>query len=180
MKIQNIGLIIVAAIMLAACAKSADITQKQDYDFSNIQTYSLFPRESNFVDIQALTDVQRNGIELTIEKAMEEAGYEYKDWSESDMIISYFWVRRSLASLHKYNKAVGACLACTTNEQNELNKDIRTNNLIIDVLESERKRTVYRGVFPVDIEADHTSDENLQEIITAVDNILLSFPKRQN
>ncbi|MDN3653349.1 DUF4136 domain-containing protein [Thalassotalea ponticola] len=143
-----------------------------NYNFNRVDSYSLFARDSKFTGLQSLSDYQRNRIELAIERKMERLGYQYDSLAQADIVVSYFLVGSSLAELENYNRFVRACLGCSEQQQQQLNKAIRSSMLIVDVLDGERKRSVYRGYTHVDLDIEHNSDENQQQIIDAVDQIL--------
>lgn len=83
-----------------------------------------------------------------------------------------------MGELQKYNKGVKACLGCSENEQATLNKEIKTSMLVLDVLGSEKKRSVFRGVTQLDLDVEDTSEDNQQETIAAVKIILSQFPPK--
>ncbi|NMP15908.1 MULTISPECIES: DUF4136 domain-containing protein [unclassified Thalassotalea] len=162
--------------LMLGCASEPTSSVNPDFNFTQVKTFSLFPRESRFSDIQSLSDYERNRIELAIEQKMEESGFDYKPLEDADVVISYFLVGRSLRELQTYNKLVRACLGCAQAEQQRLNQDIRSSMLVIDVLDSVKRRSVFRGFVKVDLDIENSSDENQQEIIAAVDQILGQLP----
>ncbi|TRX55895.1 DUF4136 domain-containing protein [Thalassomonas sp. M1454] len=167
-------------LTLSGCSVSPEYRFNEEYDFSQIKSYSLFPRESKFSSIQQLSDFERNRIELTIEEEMERFALVYKDFEEADVVVSYFFVERSLKELKAYNKGVGACLGCSDNQQKQLNKDIKTSMLIVDVLGNEKKRSIYRSFVDMKLDEKDTSDENNAVIKEAVRNVLANFPVANN
>lgn len=175
-KLILLSLVIFSVVFIAGCSSSAETSFNEEFDFSSVKTYSLFPRESKFTELQEMSDFQRNRIELAVEKQMELQHFSYTQFEQADVIISYFLVGNSLSELKKYNKGVKACLGCSQNEQAALNKDIRTSMLVLDILDSENKRSIYRGYAKVDLDPENTSEENQQETIEAVQLILSQFP----
>lgn len=165
---------------LAGCSVDPEFRYTKEYDFSAVKTYSLFPRESKFSSIQQISDFQRNRIELSIEEEMEGFYLTYKDYEDADVVVSYFIVENSLKELKAYNKGVAACLGCSNNQQKELNKDIKTSMLIIDVLDNENKRSVYRSFVDMKLDDKSTSDENNEIIKEAVKNLLINLPLASN
>lgn len=177
-KIILLSFMIVSAGFIAGCSSSPETSFNEEFDFSSVKTYSLFPRDSKFTELQEMSDFQRNRIELAVENQMEQQQFSYSQFEQADVIISYFLVGSSLRDLQKYNKGVKACLACSQNEQAALNKKIRTSMLILDVLDSKRKRSVFRGYAKVDLDPENTSEENQQETTQAVQLILSKFPPK--
>ncbi|WNC71667.1 DUF4136 domain-containing protein [Thalassotalea psychrophila] len=165
-----------SVLFITGCSTSTETSFNDEFDFTVVKTYSLFPRESKFTELQEMSDFQRNRIELAVEKQMELQNFSYTQFEQADVIISYFLVGNSLSELKKYNKGVKACLGCSQNEQAVLNKDIRTSMLVLDVLDSDKKRSIFRGYTKLDLDPEDTSEENQQETIEAVQLILSQFP----
>lgn len=172
------SIIISMCLLLAACSTLPETSHSDNYNFSEIKSYSLFPRESKFTELQRMSDFQRNRIELAIENQMEVQNFEYKELEKADVVVSYFLVGRSLTELKKYNRRVRACLGCSNKEQDALNKDIRTSMIILDVLDNTKKRSIFRGYSKVKIDQETTSDENQQEMVEAITGILSQFPPK--
>ena len=175
-KTISLSCIFVSVLFINGCSTSPETSFNDEFDFAVVKTYSLFPRESKFTELQEMSDFQRNRIELAVEKQMELQHFSYTQFEQADVIISYFLVGNSLGELKKYNKGVKACLGCSQNEQATLNKDIRTSMLVLDILDSEKKRSVFRGYTKLDLDPENTSEENQQETIEAVQLILSQFP----
>ena len=162
--------------LLAGCTSSPKTTHNLEFDFASVKSYSLFPRESKFSELQRMNDFERNRIELALEQQMESIGLEYKELEESDVVVTYFLVGNSLRNLQQYNKGVKACIACTPKEQLALNKEVRTSMLIIDVLDRETKTTVFRGMQKIDLDVEENSEEQNVEVIRVVSEILTLLP----
>ncbi len=157
---------------LAGCANQPSAKYNANYPFSEIVSYSLFPRSHAINDVQRLSDFQRNRIELAIEEAMEDLDFSYAEQENADVVVSYFVVQSSLRELKAYNREVKACLVCTEKEQRTINKAVRTDMLIIDLLPTSNMRSVYRQVTDLKMKPKNSSDENRQLIIDAVEQAL--------
>ncbi|WP_371376121.1 DUF4136 domain-containing protein [Thalassotalea aquiviva] len=166
---------IFALVYLVGCASPAPV-HIQDHNFNSIKTYSLFARASKFNEIQALSDYQRNRIELAIERTMEEKNYAYAPVANADVIVSYFLVRDSTEDFIKYNKLVQACLGCSKQKLAKQHHKIKPQTLVLDVLDNDSQRSVYRSYTSLKTELKNTSDENQQIIMQAVDKMLMNFP----
>ncbi|MEW6998199.1 DUF4136 domain-containing protein [Colwelliaceae bacterium BS250] len=163
-------------LLISGCSSQTEYRFDQDYDFSQVKTYGIFPRESKFSDIQHLSDFQRNRIEISIENVMEQRNFSYAEYEKADVVVSYFWVGRSLQELREYNKGVKACLGCSPSEQQDLNKDIKSSMLIIDIIDNANQRSVYRSFVKIKLKEGNSSDENNDLIIEAVAEMLANFP----
>lgn len=177
-KFTLLSFMIFSAVFINGCSTTPETSFNDEFDFSSVKTYSLFPRESKFTELQEMSDFQRNRIELAVEQQMEQQHFSYSQFEQADVIISYFLVGNSLRELQKYNKGVKACLGCSKNEQAALNKEIKTSMLVLDVLDSEKKRSIFRGYTKLDLDVEDTSEENQQETIEAVQLILSQFPPK--
>ncbi|WP_185968034.1 DUF4136 domain-containing protein [Thalassotalea sp. PS06] len=164
-------------LLITGCSSQPSAQYNADYDFVDISSYSLFPRHHEFNDVQRLSDFQRNRIELAIEHAMDELAFSYTEQDEADVVVSYFLVQTSLQELKNYNRKVKACLICTEKEQRSLNRKIRTDMLIIDLISTSNMRSVYRQSSPLKMKPKNTSDENRQLIIEAVQESLLDLSR---
>ncbi len=169
-------LTLLSALLVAACTSNTKFNYDVKYDFANISNYSIYPRGSKFNDIQHLSDYQRNRFEIAIEQAMEQRNYPYQNYLQADIVVSYFLVKQSLQELKVYNKAVKACIACGEAEQQQLNKDIKSSMLIIDIVDNKKKRSVYRSFAKLKLSAENNSEENQDLIDQAIENILINFP----
>ena len=78
-------------ISLAACSSFLEATTsfRDDFDFSSVESYSTYGRNSSFGDSQNLSDTTRNTIELAIEQGFESNGFNYKTSQKADIIIAY-------------------------------------------------------------------------------------------
>ena len=63
------------------------------FDFSQVQKYSFYQRDSTFFDSQSLAYSQRNRIEIAIEKSLNKQGFVYSDLEVADIIVTYHLVK---------------------------------------------------------------------------------------
>ena len=158
--------------LLSSCTVITNVQTKEGFDFKSIQTYSIFPRNSEFVSLQELSDFQRNRIELAIERAMESQQFQYADYNKADVVVSYFWAGRNFKALAKYNDKVKACIRCSKFQKEDYNRDIRASSLIIDVLDNKTYRTVYRNSTVLELRGKNNSEENQEIIMETVTDLL--------
>lgn len=163
-------------MVLPSCGIKTSVQTKEGFDFKQVKTFSVFPRSSEFVNLQELSDFQRNRIEMAIEQSMESHQYLYVDHEQADVVVSYFWAGRSLKELAKYNSKVKACIGCTKEEKSNYNRKIRLSTLIIDVLDSKSYRSIYRNLTILKLNGKNNSEENQQIIASTVTDLLADFP----
>lgn len=172
-------------ICLAACSSinSATTSFRDGFDFSSVESYSTYGRNSAFGDLQNLNDTIRNTIELAIEQGFDENGFRYKISENADVMIAYHLLNQNFAELNKYNQQVkycGYCLNSGKNSRVELEKRLLPGSLILDIIDPKSQRSVWRSVYPLGFKAQDNSQEMQKKISNAVDSMLRDYPRGQN
>ena len=168
-------------ILLSACSamKDAGVVYQTGFDFSQVASYSMYERNSDFAAFQSINDITRNGIEIAIEKSMEKQGLSYSELDKADVIVSYHLIGERLKDISKYNKNVLYCSYClrASNWQSEQkNWDLAAGNLIIDLINPKTKRSVWRSVYDLDIEVEDNSRKVNDKIKSAIAAMLALYP----
>jgi hypothetical protein len=168
--------------ILSACAshKQAGVVYQTRFDFSQVKKYSLHQRNSDFVVFQSINDVTRNAIEIAIEKSMEKQGFSYSALGEADVIVSYHLISQTGEHLSKYNESVlycAFCLRASNWQSDKKNWDSTAGNLIIDLIDVETKRSVWRSVYPLDINIQDNSRMQNDKIKSAIALMLALYPQ---
>ncbi|ASP47491.1 DUF4136 domain-containing protein [Cognaticolwellia beringensis] len=176
---------VVLLISLVSCSSinSATTSFRDGFDFSSVESYSTYGRNSAFGDLQNLNDTIRNTIELAIEQGFDENGFRYKISENADVMIAYHLLNQNFAELNKYNQQVkycGYCLNAGKNSRVELETKLRPGSLILDIIDPKSQRTVWRSVYPLGFKAQDNSQEMQKKISNAVDNMLRDYPRGQN
>ncbi len=168
-------------INLAACSSSTATTSFRDgFDFSLVKSYSTYGRNSAFGDLQNMSDSTRNTIELAIEQGFEKNGFQYKTLQKGDIIIAYHVLNNRVAELEKYNQQVKYCRYCLRagdTSRAKIKSQLRPGSLIIDIIDPESQRSVWRSIYPLGFNDDDNSREMQKKISHAVDIMLLDYPK---
>ena len=169
-------------ISLVACSSIHDATTafRANFDFSSVQSYSTYGRNSAFGELQNLSDSTRNTIELAIEQGFDENGFNYKAIKKADVVIAYHLLNRNMSELKKYNKQVkycGYCLKAGEASRVELEKKLRPGSLILDIIDPKTQRSVWRSVYALGFKATDNSREMQEKISNAVDNMLRDYPR---
>ena len=172
-------------ISLVSCSSinSATTSFRDGFDFSSVESYSTYGRNSAFGDLQNLNDTIRNTIELAIEQGFDENGFRYKISENADVMIAYHLLNQNFAELNKYNQQVkycGYCLNAGKNSRVELEKKLRPGSLILDIIDPKSQRSVWRSVYPLGFKAQDNSQEMQKKISNAVDSMLRDYPRGQN
>ena len=170
-----------AFLLLTACSsqpKVAIVKYQPIFDFSQVKSYGLYQRDDEFSDWQLVSDAMRNGIELAIERAMDNNGLTLKDSAQADVIVTYYVVRQSRRSFKTYNLGVNYCSYCLTNSKTGTRAarlDIAPGSLVIDVVKPKHRRSVWRASYPLGIREKDTSLEVNDKIQYAVAAMLKQF-----
>jgi len=178
---SRIHLSIVLFLFLNACSVNTTAYSriKKNFDFSKINSYSTFERNSLFSDFQNLGDATRNSIELAIEKIMDQRGLQYKKQKDAHVVIGYHLITRNFKELKAYNKGVKYCKLClkwSDNKQKDQKWLLLPGSLILDVVDPIYNRSIWRSVLPLKIEAKDNSNDKQIKIRTALDLMLKQFP----
>jgi len=168
-------------ILLTACSaiKRAGVVYQTRFDFSQVASYSMYERNSVQIDFQYINDITRNGIEIAIEKSMDKQGFLFKEIDAADVIVSYHLIGKKGLELSQYNKSVLYCSYClkASNWQSEQkNWNLAPGNLIIDLVDPKSKRSVWRSVYPLDIEIKDNSRKSNAKIQSAIAAMLALYP----
>ena len=172
---------IILAILLSACStsKQVGVVYQTSYDFNQVTSYSLYERNSDFVAFQSINDVTRNGIEIAIERAMEQQGFSYKQVDQADLIVSYHLINQRRGELSQYNKSVlycAYCLRANTWQSDTKNWTLSPGSLVIDFIDPKSKRSVWRSVYDLDIDVEDNSRKTNEKIKSAIFAMIALYP----
>lgn len=169
-------------ISLVSCSaiNVATTSFRDGFDFSTVESYSTYGRNSAFGDLQNLNDATRNTIELAIEQGFDESGFRYKIFNNADIVIAYHVLNHNFAELNKYNQQVkycGYCLNAGKTTRTELESKLRPGSLILDIIDPKSQRSVWRSVYPLGFKNTDNSREMQEKISQAVDSMLRDYPR---
>ncbi len=180
MRFLAVFLAVVTLTATTSCSSRAPASAKYSkyYDFTAIESYSTFDRNSAFSEYQNIGDATRNSIELAIEQALDSLGYSYQQSDKADILISYHLIDKP-KELKKYNRGVSFCHPCLSLGDNSGSKRrwrMLPGSLILDAINSENKRSIWRSVYPLNINVSDNSFEVQEKIQTAIGHMLDTFP----
>ena len=167
--------------MLSSCSSSRPAFSKYQtsFNFSKVPSYALYNRNSDFTDFQNLSDATRNSIELAIEQVLDKNDFVYLIENEADIIVTYHLVSQNSKELERYNKGVAYCSFCLRGgaEKNKKQWVIRPGSLIVDVIDPTKKRSVWRSVYALNIDAEKDNSKEMQlKIYQAIDAMIEKYP----
>ena len=168
--------------LLTACStpKVAKIKYQEIYDFNQVKSYSLYPRDHGFNDWQPINDALRNDIVLAIEKSLDGQGYQYANSGESDIVITYFLVGNSAKSYKRYNNGVNYCSYCLVYGSSGSRADslnVTAGSIILDAVDVKTKRSIWRSSYPLKIKVKDNSQKVQAKIHEVIAAMLNKLPK---
>ena len=168
-------------MLLSACSafKKAGAVYQTRFDFSQVKNYSLYQRNSDDIVLQSISDVTRNRIEIAIEKSMDKQGFSYSELDNADVIVSYHLISKTAKNLSQYNKTVRYCAYCliaNTWQSDSKNGEVTAGNLIIDLFDVKTKRSVWRSVYPLDIDNQENAQQTNNRITLSISLMLALYP----
>jgi hypothetical protein len=171
--------------LLAGCiySRSAITKFRTNFNFSQVDSYRFYDRNSDFSDFQNINDSTRNSIELAIEQVLDKNGFIYRREDDADIIVTYHLIKGD-KELDKYNKGVGYCSYCLRGGEAHKNKKafiIIPGGLILDIVNPKTKSSVWRSVYDLKIKVDKDNSREVQlKIYQAIDNMMEHYPYTQS
>lgn len=172
-------------ITLISCSVSqvATTSYRDSFDFSRVESYSTYGRNSAFGDLQNIKGTIRNNIELAIEQGFDENGFRYKATQDADIVIAYHLLNNDFGEFKRYNQQVkycGYCLNAGGNSRKEIAKKLIAGSLVLDIIDPISQRSVWRSVHVLGFKAQDNSQEIQNKITNAVKTMLLDYPRGNN
>lgn len=172
---------IILSFYIVACASPRQVNaySRAGFDFTRVQTYSIYDRNSSFSDLQNLSDSTRNTIEFSIERALESSGFIYKNYQEADIIVTYYMIEANILDLQNYNQEVqfcGYCLRVDKTQRKKLTKSYRPGSLVLDVINAKNQSSVWRSVYPLALKEKDNSQEVEEKINNAIHIMMQGYP----
>lgn len=176
----KISLALLSIFLLVSCSTGPQfrVNYLQSFDFSSIESYSLYGRNSPFSELQSISDVTRNSIEIAIENGFDALGYRYQLLESADVVIGYHIVNRA-KELRAYNRSVRYCRVCLPNSNTEKSNSKTASNgsLIIDIINLENNRTVWRSVSQLKLKDNDNSLEVQEKLEKNILAMLKNLPR---
>lgn len=174
-----IGIILFTALSACSGIKEAGVVYHDSFDFSAVESYSLYERNSVFGENQSLLSTHRNTIEIAIERSMANQHFSYQALDKADVIVTYHVLNNSRDYV-KYNEMIRFCTHClraTAWATDRQYSAIRRGSLILDLVDPKQNRSVWRSVYPLGLEAEENSADTNDKIKKAVSAMLAEYPR---
>lgn len=178
---NKIVLLLLVAFNLSSCSsvENVNAVHFKHFDFAKVTTYSTFDRNTGFSAEQNITDSDRNKIELAIDKAMLARGLSFTTNENADLMVTYHLIGQNRDEYIAYNKAVRFCFTCiqaSTWESKNENWSIEFGSLVIDFVDPKSHRSVWRNIYPLQLEVDDNSRQSNIKINQAVKALISKYP----
>ena len=176
------SLLCFTGLMLSGCSSSQTAISKYQtsYNFSEVESYTFYDRNSDFSDLQNISDATRNNIELAIEQVLDKKGFKYRIEDEADIIVTYHMFSGNNKEFLRYNKGVTYCSGCLRGGEAAGNKKawkVIPGSLIVDVIDPNNKRSVWRSVYYLKLNAEKDNSKDTQvKINQAIDAMMNQLP----
>jgi len=177
--------VIVLVVFLNACSSSkiAGVVYYDNFDFSRVKSYSFYDRNSAFSETQSLLDNRRNAIEIAIERTMASKQFNYTEIENTDLIVTYHLFDGKHGDFSNYNKAVRFCTHClraSTWQTERQYSSVKAGDLVLDLVDPKKNRSVWRSVFPLKFKEKDNSAEINDRIKLAIAAMLAEYPQAVN
>jgi hypothetical protein len=178
-----VSIFISFSLLISACSnQTATAKYRSSFNFSSLNNYSTHDRNSSFSEFQNISDAKRNSIEIAIEKVLDKKGYQYQDVGVADVVVTYYLINRNNKELKEYNKGIRYCHWCLKSGSEDVNKGhwkMKPGSLIIDLVDTKEKRSVWRSVYPLSIKEKDSSFDTQEKIVQAISSMMAQLPKKR-
>ncbi|MFT5755702.1 MAG: hypothetical protein ACI9LM_000414 [Alteromonadaceae bacterium] len=168
------------SLLLSACSNQvATAKYRSGFNFSSLNHYSTYDRNSPFSEFQNISDTTRNSIEIAIEQILDKKGYKYKKVDVADVVVTYHLIDHNYKDLKKYNKGIRYCHWCLKSVSEEINDrhwQMNPGSLIIDLVNTQNNRSVWRSVYPLKIKVKDSSVDIQEKIVLAIRSMMAQLP----
>jgi hypothetical protein len=196
--IQRSILALAGAVLLAACASGPpkpEVDYKSDYNFSQVRKIAFYD-DSGLISGNnpiPLSDMERDRIDLALEQALRNKGYQLldeKDADQADLLISWTLITNAKTDVRTYETPVMGmtagsgryggynrysmynCWGCTQTEVSVQNYTEGT--FIVDMIDPKLRKSVWRGLIQSRLKGKLESDQDKYNAVA--DSIFASFP----
>jgi len=170
------------SLFLSACSnKAATAKYRSSFNFSSLENYSTYDRNSPFSEFQNISDITRNSIEIAIEQTLDKKGYQYMQVEDADVVVTYHLINRNNQELREYNKGIRYCQWCLKGGSEEINSrhwQMNSGSLIVDFVDTKDNRSVWRSVYPLSIKEKDSSFEIQEKIVSAISSMMSKLPNK--
>jgi hypothetical protein len=172
----------VLLIFTYACSgvQKAGVVYHDSFDFAKVNNFGLYDRNSTFSEIQSLSDMRRNAIEIAIEHSMAKKKFSYENPDKAELIVTYHVFNGKRDEYYQYNKEVHFCTHClraSTWKTEQKYSQLKQGSLILDLVDPIQNRSIWRSVYPLDLKVKENSADTNEKIKKAISAMLAEYPQ---
>lgn len=169
--------------VLSACSSVPEFQAGYDaqFDFSSVNSYAFLPRRDALIYDRLTTDLIMQRIEIAVEEELAARQWKMADRQQADIWVSYFVTTEAdiNQAAYRYYYGYQPCWDCLGHQgEPELNfnrRGARQTALVVDIVNPESKKLVWRGVVRKAIKkAD--SQELKQRMAEVISLLMQDFP----
>ena len=175
-------IVIPVVLILGAC--STTYTPESDvnltYDFESVKSYSVVGDEH--LRNPLISDIDRERIDSAIDSSMQQRGKFEVTQNKADILISYFVVTKDKTKVNAYYSGGYGhnCYRCDYGYGGGVShistRDYVEGTLVLDVIDSDSQRSVYRSTLTKPLESYETPQERQQAITEAINDMMKQMP----
>jgi hypothetical protein len=172
----------VLLIFTCACSsvQKAGVVYHDSFDFAQVNNFSLYNRNSTFSEIQSLSDMRRNAIEIAIEHSMAKKKFSYEAPDKAELIVTYHIFNGKRGEYSQYNKEVHFCTHCLRASTWRIEgkySQLKQGSLILDLVDPKQNRSIWRSVYPLNLKVKENSADTNKRIKKAISIMLAEYPQ---
>lgn len=164
-------------VLLTACATGPNISTdyNPDYQFDDIKTFSLVARQRDKV-----SDINSARIDAAIREALSARILDEVAADKADILVDYLVITQGKTKIRSYNTGHGySCYRCWGGHNQTSQVDVSNyveGSLIIDLVDSKDKKTIWRGMGSKPVNAKRTPEERTAIINEYTEAIINAMP----
>lgn len=182
-----------ATVLLGACASGPprpDIDYKPGYDFNSLRTAAFYEGSGTVEGDNPLqlSDMQRERIDSGIRTALQNKGLTVvEDATQADILVSWHLLTQFKTEVRSYDSpgylglyrgynrySLYNCWSCIGPRQDVVSSNYTEGTFIVDMIDPELKRSVWRGVTHSRLSGEQVRDQ--AEYNEAAAAIFAAFP----
>lgn len=182
--LRSILLLSCCLFALGGCASSGlpepNIDYMAAFDFSKFKTFAYLPRKGGPAQATVLSDMEIERMHRAFAQALTAKGMVFvEDREQADILASWHLVTQEQTNVRSYNStSFYRCWRCGPAVSDVSVRQYTRGTLIFDLVDSELRKSVWRGVMQSKIE-DKRRAEGQQERFNAIATTMLkNYPPR--
>ncbi len=174
-----VALGIVASVHVGCGSKQVEVDFRRNFRFASVRTYAWLPDPPGHAGDPVLhNDLIDGRVRDAVDRELETMGYRRVGVDEADLHVTYYLgleTRVNMQMVARSYRYRGGGFFDSHNTQTAV-RQYERGTLILDLLEAERRRLVWRGTVSSRVRRRSTPEERDEMVNDAVEKILQRFP----